>query len=254
LDCLKYIRQLKEKNVPVFFEKENINTLDAKGEVLLTIMASLAQQESESLSKNVKMGLQFRYQNGEVQINHNWFLGYTKDENGHLIIDEEQAVVVRRIFREYLQGASLKNIADGLMADGIPTATGNMKWRSDGIRKILMNFLTSDFQIATKYVGVRMQLLEYLGELNVAKEVLQAYQHVVYDFLTKPVTRKGITVVNLMHDYFPYTKDNLNCWHYFSKEMQPALERSMSALSIGMDETQNQEIYVMTVENDDYGQ
>ena len=97
LDCLKYIRQLKEKNVPVFFEKENINTLDAKGEVLLTIMASLAQQESESLSKNVKMGLQFRYQNGEVQINHNWFLGYTKDENGHLIIDEEQAVVVRRI-------------------------------------------------------------------------------------------------------------------------------------------------------------
>ena len=74
LDCLKYIRQLKEKNVPVFFEKENINTMDSKGEVLLTIMASLAQQESESLSKNVKMGLQFRYQNGEVQVNHNWFL------------------------------------------------------------------------------------------------------------------------------------------------------------------------------------
>ncbi len=117
--------------MPVFFEKENINTLDAKGEILLTIMASLAQQESELLSKNVKMVLRFRYQNGEVQINHNWFLGYTKDENGHLIIDEEQAVVVRRIFREYLQGASLKNIADGLMADGIPTATGNMKWRSD---------------------------------------------------------------------------------------------------------------------------
>lgn len=84
LDCLKYIRQLKEKNVPVFFEKENINTMDSKGEVLLTIMASLAQQESESLSKNVKMGIQFRYQNGEVQVNHNWFLGYTKDENGHL--------------------------------------------------------------------------------------------------------------------------------------------------------------------------
>ena len=99
LDCLKYIRQLKEKNVPVFFEKENINTMDSKGEVLLTIMASLAQQESESLSKNVKMGLQFRYQNGEVQVNHNWFLGYTKDENGHLIIDEDQAIIVRRIFR-----------------------------------------------------------------------------------------------------------------------------------------------------------
>ncbi len=57
LDCLKYIRQLKEKNIPVFFEKENINTMDSKGEVLVTIMASLAQQESESLSKNVKLGL-----------------------------------------------------------------------------------------------------------------------------------------------------------------------------------------------------
>ena len=65
--------------------------MDARGEVLITIMASLAQQESESLSKNVKLGLQFRYQNGEVQVNHNRFLGYTKDESGHLIIDPEQA-------------------------------------------------------------------------------------------------------------------------------------------------------------------
>lgn len=62
LDCLKYIRQLKDRGIPVFFEKENINTMDAKGEVMLTIMASLAQQESESLSQNVKIGLQYRYQ------------------------------------------------------------------------------------------------------------------------------------------------------------------------------------------------
>lgn len=162
LDCLKYIRQLKEKNVPVFFEKENINTMDSKGEVLLTIMASLAQQESESLSKNVKMGIQFRYQNGEVQVNHNWFLGYTKDENGHLIIDEDQAVVVRRIFREYLQGASLKTIADGLMADGIPTATGNMKWRGDGIRKILTN---------EKYTGDALLQKTYTVDVLTKKRV-----------------------------------------------------------------------------------
>ena len=162
LDCLKYIRQLKEKNVPVFFEKENINTMDSKGEVLLTIMASLAQQESESLSKNVKMGIQFRYQNGEVQVNHNWFLGYTKDENGHLIIDEDQAVVVRRIFREYLQGASLKTIADGLMADGIPTATGNMKWHGDGIRKILTN---------EKYMGDALLQKTYTVDVLTKKRV-----------------------------------------------------------------------------------
>ena len=57
--------------------------MDSKGEVLLTIMASLAQQESQSLSQNIKLGLQYRYQNGDVQVNHNRFLGYTKDEDGH---------------------------------------------------------------------------------------------------------------------------------------------------------------------------
>jgi site-specific DNA recombinase len=66
LDCLKYTRQLKDKNVPVFFEKENINSMDSKGEVMLTIMASLAQQKSQSLGQNVKLGLQYRYQQGEI--------------------------------------------------------------------------------------------------------------------------------------------------------------------------------------------
>lgn len=114
LDCLKYIRQLKEKNIAVWFEKESINTMDSKGEVLITIMASLAQQESQSLSQNVKLGLQYRYQQGKVQVNHNHFLGYTKDKDGHLIIDPEQAEVVKRIYREYLEGLSMKKIAEGL--------------------------------------------------------------------------------------------------------------------------------------------
>ena len=87
LDCLKYIRQLKDVSIPVYFEKESINTMDAKGEVLITIMAWLAQQESQSLSQNVKLGLQFRYQNGQVQVNHNRFIGYTKDAEGNLFID-----------------------------------------------------------------------------------------------------------------------------------------------------------------------
>ena len=91
LDCLKYIRQLKDKNIAVFFEKENINTMDSKGEIMLTIMASLAQQESQSLSQNVKLGIQYRYQQGEVQVNHKRFLGYTKDENKQLVIYPEGA-------------------------------------------------------------------------------------------------------------------------------------------------------------------
>lgn len=144
LDCLKYIRELKEKNIPVFFEKENIKTMDSKGEVLLTIMASLAQQESQSLSQNIKLGLQYRYQNGEVQVNHNRFLGYTKDEEGHLIIEPTEAEVVKRIYREYLEGGSLLQIGRGLEADGILTAAGKAKWRPTTLQKILRN---------EKYIG-----------------------------------------------------------------------------------------------------
>lgn len=139
LDCLKYIRKLKDKNIPVYFEKESINTLDTKGEVLLTIMASLAQQESQSLSQNVKLGLQFRYRQGKVQVNHNRFLGYTKDENGNLVIDPEQAEIVKRIYREYLEGSSMDKIAAGLMADGILTGAGKEKWHTSTINKILRN-------------------------------------------------------------------------------------------------------------------
>ena len=144
LDCLKYIRQLKDKNIAVFFEKENINTMDSKGEVMLTIMASLAQQESQSLSQNVKMGIQYRYQQGEIQVNHNRFLGYTKNENKHLVIDPEGAEIVKRIYREYLEGASLLQIARGLESDGIFTAASKAKWRPETLKKILQN---------EKYIG-----------------------------------------------------------------------------------------------------
>ena len=162
LDCLKFIRLLKEKNIPVFFEKENINTMDTKGEVLLTIMASLAQQESQSLSQNVKLGLQYRYQNGQVQVNHNRFLGYTKDENGHLIIEPSEAEIVKRIYREYLQGSSLKQICDGLEADGILTAAGNRKWRPEALKKILQN---------EKYIGDALLQKTYTVDFLTKKRV-----------------------------------------------------------------------------------
>ena len=144
LDCLKYTRKLKALNIAVFFEKENINTLDSKGEVLLTIMASLAQQESESLSANVRMGIQYRNQQGKVQINHNWFLGYTKDAEGNLVIDPDQAEIVRRIYREYLEGASFLQIKRSLEADGIPNGAGHLKWHESNIHQILTN---------EKYIG-----------------------------------------------------------------------------------------------------
>lgn len=163
LDCLKYIRKLKEYNVPVYFEKENINTMDSKGEVLLTIMASLAQQESESISKNVKMGIQYRYQKGEVRVNHNRFLGYTKDADGKLIIQSDEAEVVKRIFKEYLEGKSLNGIAKGLMADDILTAANNPIWRGETIRKILSN---------EKYIGDALLQKTYTVDVLNKKRVV----------------------------------------------------------------------------------
>ena len=136
--------------------------MDSKGEVLLTIMASLAQQESESLSKNVKLGLQFRYQNGEVQVNHNRFLGYTKDEKGHLIIEPKEAEIVKRIYREYLEGKSLKQVGDGLMADGILTAAGKPTWRPEAIKKILQN---------EKYIGDALLQKTYTVDVLTKKRV-----------------------------------------------------------------------------------
>jgi site-specific DNA recombinase len=144
VDCLNYIRKLKDKNIPVYFEKENIDSLDSKGEIMLTIMASLAQQESQSLSQNVKLGLQYRYQQGEIQVNCKWFLGYTKDENKRLIIVPEEAEVIKRIYREYLEGASMLKIARGLEADGILNGAGREKWHTSNINQILRN---------EKYIG-----------------------------------------------------------------------------------------------------
>ncbi len=162
LDCLQYIRQLKDKNIPVYFEKESINTLDAKGEVLITIMASLAQQESQSMSQNIKLGLQYRYQQGKVQVNHNRFLGYTKDENGNLIIEPKQAEIVRRIYREYLEGSSMDKIADGLEADGILTGSGNSKWHTSSINKILRN---------EKYIGDALLQKTYTTDFLTKKRI-----------------------------------------------------------------------------------
>ena len=141
---MQYIRELKELHVAVFFEKENINTMDTKGEVLITIMTSLAQQESESISRNIKIGLQYRYQRGQVIVNTSRFLGYDKDDDGNLVINPEQAKVVKRIFYEWLTGKSTIEIARELTKEGLKNGIGRTKWHSSGIIKILRN---------EKYIG-----------------------------------------------------------------------------------------------------
>jgi len=139
LDTLTNVRLLKDLGVGVIFEKENINTLDSKGEVLLSILSSLAQDESRSISENSTWGLRRRFEQGKVIVNHKKFLGYDKDENGNLIINEKQAKVVRRIFNDFLNGKGPNTIAKELEKEGIPNWNGKAKWYESSIRKMLGN-------------------------------------------------------------------------------------------------------------------
>jgi len=139
LDCLNFVRLLKDLGIGVIFEKENINTLDAKGEVLLSILSSLAQDESRSISENSTWGIRRRFEQGKVAVNHTKLLGYDKDEDGNLIINEKQAKIVRRIYKDYLDGKGPNRIARELEEENVPNWNGKAKWYEGSIRKMLSN-------------------------------------------------------------------------------------------------------------------
>ena len=139
LDCLLYVRELKEMGIPIIFEKEGVNTLQVSSELLITLFSGLSQAESESISMNVKIGKRQSLKNGNVPFSYKSFLGYRKGADGKPEIDEEQAVIIRRIFAEYLAGKSLLDIAKGLTADEIPTARGKTNWSSARVQSILTN-------------------------------------------------------------------------------------------------------------------
>ena len=139
LDTLKYVRMLKDNNVAIMFEKENINTLTMNGEMLLVILSSLAQQESESLSANVKMGLKMKMKRGEL-IGFHGCLGYDYNPiDKTLSINEEEAKIVRYIFQRYIEGAGAFIIAKELTRLNYKTKKGNTTWNEGSIRRIVKN-------------------------------------------------------------------------------------------------------------------
>lgn len=139
LDCLNYVRELKGLGIGIIFEKENIYTLDARGEVLLTILSSLAQDESRSISENTAWGIHKRYEAGHYGIATRRFLGYDSDADGHLIVNRAQAELVRRIYREYLDGKTVQMIAREFESEGIPNWHGNAVWIPTTLDSILQN-------------------------------------------------------------------------------------------------------------------
>ena len=140
VDSLTTVRKLKDKGVEVYFEKENIYTLDSKGELLITIMSSLAQEESRSISENTTWGQRKRFADGIMSLGYSHFLGYKKGANpGDMEIVEEEAVIVRRIYDEFLAGKSPGMIARELTEDGIPTPANKTKWYTSTVISILHN-------------------------------------------------------------------------------------------------------------------
>ena len=140
LDSLQNIRKLKALGIPVIFEKENCNTMESSGELMITLLSSLAQQESESISKNVRIGLQYGFQRGKPMLNHTTFLGYTKEKGDtELSIVPAEADIVRQIFRDFLEGYSIGEIKDMLESAGIKSPTGKDKWYHSTIISMLKN-------------------------------------------------------------------------------------------------------------------
>ena len=139
VDSLTTIRQLKDKGVEVYFEKENIWTFDGKGELMISIMSSLAQEESRSISENCIWGQRKRFADGKVTVPFGRFLGYDKGPDGNLVVNEEQAKIVRRIYSEFLQGYTPYIIAKHLTQDGIPTPGGKQVWSKSVVLSILRN-------------------------------------------------------------------------------------------------------------------
>ena len=139
VDSLSAVRRLKENGVEIYFEKENIWTFEGRGELLISIMSSLAQEESRSISENVKWGHRKRFADGKVSVAYSRFLGYDKGEDGNLALNEKEAVIVRRIYAMFLQGMTPHGIAKRLTGEGIPSPAGKDHWVPTTVKSILTN-------------------------------------------------------------------------------------------------------------------
>ncbi|MCW1808355.1 recombinase family protein [Streptococcus agalactiae] len=193
VDSLTTVRQLKEVGVEIYFEKENIWTLDSKGELLITIMSSLAQEESRSISENVTWGLRKQFAEGKVHFPYTNVLGFKAGEDGAIVVDQDEAKTVRYIFQQALIGKSPYHIAKDLTEQVIPSPSGKSHWNATTIKRMLRNekykgdallqkTYTTDFLTKKKNIN-RGELPQYYVENNheaiVDRETFDAVQQVL---------------------------------------------------------------------------
>ena len=139
VDTLTTVRKLKDRGIEVYFEKENIYTLDAKGELLITIMSSLAQEESRSISENVAWGKRAKAASGRVYLPYKQFLGYERGPDGLPQIVESEAETIRLIYKMFLEGKTPTTITRHLESHRILSPGGKEKWQHGTIVSILTN-------------------------------------------------------------------------------------------------------------------
>ena len=139
VDTLSTIYKLRDHNVECYFEKENIYSFDSKCDLMLTFMSGIAQQESCTISENTTWGQRVRFSQGKVSFAYSTFLGYDMGADGKLVINEEQAAVVRKIYGMFIRGDTYCSIARRLTEEGIPTVTGKSLWRDKIVKNILTN-------------------------------------------------------------------------------------------------------------------
>ena len=190
VDSLTTIRKLKEHNVECYFEKESIWTFDGRGELLISIMSSLAQEESRSISENVIWGQRKRMADGKPNVPFSRFLGYDRGADGKMIVNKEEARIVREIYRLFLSGLTPHTIAKKLTEQGIRTPAGKEKWHSSTVKSILTNekykgdallqkTYTSDFLTKKKKINhgeIPMYYVEGSHEGIVTPEIFEAVQ------------------------------------------------------------------------------
>lgn len=139
VDCLNYVRELKTLGVTVIFEKENINTSEISSEFVISLYASFAQAESESISRNVTWGIEKSFREGHVRYQMQNTLGYRLDENGRPVIIEEEAEIVREIFRKFADGQGVTAIAQDLTQRNVSRRNGQTVWTRNHVYQILKN-------------------------------------------------------------------------------------------------------------------
>ena len=139
LDCINYTRILRQLGIGVLFEKENINSLPADSEFMITMYGAMAQSESESISGNIRRGRQMHAKVGTLKVPCYRLYGYEKDADGKFRVIPEQAEIVRELYKRYESGASLRNLEDWLEENQIKTVLGTDDWSISVIKGILTN-------------------------------------------------------------------------------------------------------------------